>query len=114
MVCTGLFRRGVGLPHRYPLVSVPSYLCHSMLTCGLHIPITYRNCRYSSRCGKNMSRMIVPGNGAVTPPTFERQVGSRSIPSGRIYMPTTMARPPYTAMSDKALTCEGKESKVTN
>ena len=36
-------RRGVGAPHRYPLESVASYLCHFMLTCGFHIPMAHRN-----------------------------------------------------------------------
>jgi hypothetical protein len=74
--------------------------------CGHHHDLAY-----SSRCGKNMGRLIVPNGGAVTPPTFERAEGSRSKPSGIIYMPTYMGRPPYTAMPDKALTCEGQESR---
>ena len=74
--------------------------------CGHHHDLAV-----SSRCGKNMTRLIIPNNGAVTPPTFERVQGSRSKPSGIIYMPTSMGRPPYTAMKDKELTCQGKESR---
>ena len=67
----------------------------------------HHNVAYSSRCGKNMSRFVVPHGASVTGPEFTRMKGSRSEPSGSVYAMMTMGRPPWDALTDKKLTCEG-------
>eukprot|EP01047_Picozoa_sp_COSAG01_P011491 COSAG01_NODE_503_length_16167_cov_10.407230_26_plen_454_part_00 len=71
----------------------------------------HHNVAFSSRCGKNMSRLVVPNGASVTPPEFTRKAGSRSVPSGEVYAMMTMGKPPWTAMPDKSLTCTGNESR---
>ena len=71
----------------------------------------HHNVAYSSRCGKNMSRLMIPNGASVTPPLFPRKEGSRSEPSGVIYAPMTMGKPPFTEMADKSLTCDGNTSR---
>lgn len=67
----------------------------------------HHNVAYSSRCGKNMSRLVVPHGASVTPPYFARKPGSRSEPAGPVVALMTMGRPPWDTITDKALTCEG-------
>jgi hypothetical protein len=71
----------------------------------------HHNVAFSSRCGKNMSRLVVPNGASVTPPAFTRKAGSRSEPSGEVYAMMTMGQPPWTTMADKSLTCAGNESR---
>jgi hypothetical protein len=67
----------------------------------------HHNVAYSSRCGKNMSRLVVPHGASVAGPEFTRKPGSRSQPSGMVYAPMTMGRPPWEGLTDRALTCDG-------
>ena len=71
----------------------------------------HHNVAYSSRCGKNMSRLVVPNGASVTPPEFTRKAGSRSEPSGEVYAMMTMGQPPWTTITDKSLTCSGNASR---
>ena len=72
----------------------------------------HHNVAYSSRCGKNMSRLVIPNGASVTPPVFSRKAGSRSEPSGQVYAMMTMGQPPWTAMENKSLTCSANETQV--
>jgi len=62
---------------------------------------------YSSRCGKNMSRLIIPNGASAAGPTFERKQGSRSEPNGMIYALMSMGTPQFQTLTDKAVTCDG-------
>ena len=70
----------------------------------------HHNVAYSSRCGKNMSRLVIPNGASVTPPVFTRKEGSRSEPSGAVYAMMTMGQPLWTPMPNKSLTCSGSAS----
>ena len=72
----------------------------------------HHNVAYSSRCGKNMSRLVIPNGASITPPVFMRKAGSRSEPSGEVYAMMTMGQPPWTAMENKSLTCSRAEAKA--
>lgn len=65
----------------------------------------HHNVAYSSRCGKNMSRLVVPHGASVAGPEFARKAGSRSEPSGLVFAPMTMSAPPWDGMAGKALVC---------
>ena len=67
----------------------------------------HHNVAFSSRCGKNMSRLVVPHGASVAGPSFTRKRGSRSEPSGMVYAMMTMGQPPWDALADKALSCTG-------
>ena len=69
----------------------------------------HHNVAYSSRCGKNMSRLVVPHGASVAGPEFIRKRGSRSEPSGLVYAPMSMGKPPWDAISDKVVVCNGSE-----
>jgi photosystem II stability/assembly factor-like uncharacterized protein len=72
----------------------------------------HHNVAYSSRCGKNMSRLVIPNGASVAPPVFTRKAGSRSEPSGEVYAMMTMGQPPWTAMANKSLMCSSTETKM--
>ena len=72
----------------------------------------HHNVAYSSRCGKNMSRLVIPNGASVTPPVFTRKAGSRSEPSGAVYAMMTMGQPPWTEMANKSLTCPKNETAI--
>ena len=65
----------------------------------------HHNVAYSSRCGKNMSRLVVPHGASVGPHDFTRKRGSRTEPAGDVYAPMTMGQPPWDTFVDKALSC---------
>jgi len=71
----------------------------------------HHNVAYSSRCGKNMSRLIMPHGASVTGPQFSIKKGSRAEPSGMVYAMMTMGRPPWVDHTDMTLTCEGDSSR---
>ena len=73
----------------------------------------HHNVAHSSRCGKNMSRFVVPHGASVAGPEFTRKRGSRSEPAGPVYAPMTMARPPWDSYTDKVIDCTGSE-RVTD
>ena len=55
-----------------------------------------------------MSRFVAPHGASVAGPEFTRKRGSRSEPAGPVYAMMTMGRPPWDALADKALACEGE------
>lgn len=67
----------------------------------------HHNVAYSSRCGKNMSRFVVPHGASVAPPHFIKKAGSRSEPAGPVYAAMTMGRPPWDTLANKELNCTG-------
>ena len=71
----------------------------------------HHNVAYSSRCGKNMSRLVVPHGASVAGPSFTRKAGSRSEPAGPVYAMMTMGRPPWDTLTDKSLVCEGAANR---
>jgi hypothetical protein len=78
----------------------------SKFVLGMH----HHNVAFSSRCGKNMSRFVVPRANDVGPPTFMTQKNSRSIPAGPVFSLFTMGRPPWTTLVDKSMACDGDEN----
>ena len=67
----------------------------------------HHNVAHSSRCGKNMSRLIAPHGASVAGPAFSRKEGSRSVPSGMVYAAMVMGDPPYDLHANKTLRCDG-------
>ena len=65
----------------------------------------HHNVAHSSRCGKNMSRLVVPHGASVGPPEFLRKRGERADPSGAVFALMTMGRPPWEALVDQSVTC---------
>jgi len=71
--------------------------------------IHHHNVAYSSRGGKNFSRFVTPHGGSVGGSEFARKPGSRSEPSGAVYAPMTMGRPPWDVLADTDITCDPTE-----
>lgn len=69
----------------------------------------HHNVAYSSRCGKNMSRFVVPNGASVGVPTFMMKEGSRSIPAGPLFALMTMGPPPWDVHTDKFVACAADE-----
>jgi hypothetical protein len=71
----------------------------------------HHNIGYSSRCGKDQTRFVMPNGASVAGPTFHIKNGTRSEPNGLVYTMMTMGLPPYDTLTDKALTCDGAEDR---
>jgi hypothetical protein len=73
------------------------------------ICVHHHNVAFSSRGGKNFSRLIIPHNSDVGPTEFGRKPGSRSEPSGNVYAAMTMGKPPWDSYPDKQIVCDAGE-----
>ncbi len=70
----------------------------------------HHNVAFSSRCGKNMSRLVVPYGASVGGPTHMMAEGSRSVPAGPVFALMTMGAPPYETKQDMLLDCTSNAS----